>query len=81
MAIAKNPRRSTTADPDRQAAAFIAGAGQPADATNEDANRKPIMVRFPPELLTRIDRAAKRLGLTRSAFIVSSAAERLERME
>ena len=39
------------------------------------------MVRFPPELLTRIDRAAKRLGLTRSAFIVSSAAERLERME
>jgi hypothetical protein len=82
MAIAKNPRRKTSeTDADRQAAAFISGAGQPADAATDDAVRRPIMVRFPPELLTRIDRAPKRLGLTRSAFIVSSAAERLERME
>ncbi len=34
-----------------------------------------------PEMLARIDRAAKRLGISRSAFIVSSTAERLERME
>jgi len=32
-------------------------------------------------MIDRIDQAAKRLGISRSAFIVSSAAERLERME
>ena len=32
-------------------------------------------------MLIRIDRAAKRLGISRSAFIVSSTAEKLERME
>ena len=32
-------------------------------------------------MLARIDRAANRLGLTRSGFIVLSTAERLTRME
>jgi predicted HicB family RNase H-like nuclease len=54
----------------------------PEEAQEESqANKKPIMVRVDPELLKRIDRAAKRLGISRSAFIVSSTAERLERME
>jgi hypothetical protein len=39
------------------------------------------MIRIDPPLLERIDRGAKRLGLSRSAFIVSSAAEKLEKME
>jgi predicted transcriptional regulator len=38
------------------------------------------MIRIPPDLIKRIDRGAKRLGITRSAFIVQSAAEKLERM-
>ena len=85
MAIAKNPKRNQTATTDQEAEAFIAGAGQPFTAepsTDEPKpNKKPIMVRIDPAMVQRIDRAAKRLGISRSAFIVSSAAERLERME
>lgn len=80
MAIAKNPKRSLSASNDQEAEAFISGAGpQATDKSNQ--NKKPIMVRIDPDILKRIDRAAKRLGISRSAFIVSSVAERLERME
>jgi hypothetical protein len=79
MAIAKNPRRNTSETTDRQAEAFISGAG--ADLTEPtDQNRKPTMIRIPPNILKRIDDGAKRLGISRSAFIVQSAAEKLERM-
>jgi hypothetical protein len=106
MAIAKNPKRHTnaasTVDKEREAEAFISGAGQgtqgmigaPGASEGQgasgreeaatiplDQNKKPIMVRVDPDILERIDKAAKRLGISRSAFIVSSAAERLERME
>ena len=40
-----------------------------------------VKIRIDPDLLERIDRGAKRLGISRSAFLVSSAAEKLERME
>lgn len=76
MAIAKNPKRNPT---DKKADAFISAAAEPPAQASE--RRQPIMLRVPPDLLPRIDRAAKRLGLSRSAFIVSSAAERLNRME
>jgi hypothetical protein len=79
MAIAKNPQRSTAARAERDAKAFIAGAGR--HGHDETPNKQPIMIRIAPDLLERIDRAAKRLGLSRSAFLVSSAAERLERMD
>ncbi len=83
MAIVKNPKRNTTENSDRQAEAFISGAGQPSQhpVDDRDPNKKPIMIRVAPSMLERIDHAAKRLGISRSAFIVSSAAERLERME
>ncbi len=80
MAITKNPKRNQTAITERQAEAFVSGAGQQSP-DEPDANKKPIMIRIDPGLLERIDRAAKRLGISRSAFIVSSTAERLERME
>jgi hypothetical protein len=80
MAIAKNPLRNTPAAPDRQAEAFISGAGVKTKESPEQ-NRKPTMIRIPPDILTRIDSGAKRLGISRSAFIVQSAAEKLERME
>jgi hypothetical protein len=76
MAIAKNPKRNLSAINERDADAFISGAGRP----EHDGNKKPTMIRIDPELLQRIDRGAKRLGISRSAFIVSSAAEKLERM-
>ncbi len=91
MAIVKNPKRNLAVVPaadDRQAEAFISGAGQqPAQPSPDPApkeaqeNKKPIQIRVDPELLKRIDRAAKRLGISRSAFIVSSTAEKLESME
>ena len=80
MAIAKNPKRNNSAATEKDAEAFISGVGQ--QATEErDENKKPIMIRIDPAMLERIDRAARRLGISRSAFIVSSTAERLERME
>ena len=52
------------------------------DSSGEgEGNRKLIPVRIPVAMLARIDHAANRLGLTRSGFIVLSAAERLTRME
>lgn len=91
MAIAKNPQRNRSATPkksvEEQAEAFISGvsgadeSGAAPEREEPGGNKKPIMVRVDPEILVRIDRAAKRLGISRSAFIVSSAVERLERME
>jgi hypothetical protein len=76
MSIAKNPKRNTS---DQRAAAFIASAGDP--SPGEEGNRKLVPVRIPIAMLARIDRAASCLGLTRSGFIVLSAAERLTCME
>jgi Ribbon-helix-helix protein, copG family len=82
MAIAKiSKRHHQTAASEREAEAFISSAGQHGTAKDRDANKKPTMIRVAPDLLERIDRGAKRLGISRSAFIVSSAAEKLERME
>ncbi len=84
MAIAKNPVRNANEAKDQQAADFIAKAGKAepvAEKTAKAANRKPTMIRIPPALLERIDQGATRLGISRSAFIVQSAAEKLERME
>jgi hypothetical protein len=76
MAITKNPKRNTS---EKKAEAFISGAGELNQ--EESARRTPVMLRIPSDMLPRIDKAAKRLGLTRSGFLVSSTAERLNRME
>jgi hypothetical protein len=77
MVIAKNPLRNKNETKEK---AFIAKSGQP-DLEASEGNRKPTMIRIPPDLLKRIDHGAKRLGISRSAFIVQSAAEKLERMD
>lgn len=81
MAIAKNPVRKTSETTEKKAAAFIAKAGKSGQDADRDTNRKPTMIRIPPALLERIDEGAKRFGISRSAFIVQSAAEKLERMD
>ena len=80
MAIAKNPLRNLKPAAEKQAEAFISGAVQPA-TESRDENKKPTIIRVDPELLQRIDKGAKRLGISRSAFFSSSAAEKLERMD
>lgn len=71
MAIARKPNRSTpdtqTADPEKAAEAFIAGAGgAPEQAV---VHKTPVMIRFDRELLDRVDAAAKRRGISRSAWV------------
>ncbi len=80
MAIVKSPKRIRSVSVERKAEAFISGADRLAEDDREE-NKKPTMIRIAPELLQRIDKAARRLGISRSAFIVSSAARELERME
>jgi len=81
MTIARNPKRNLAVTSENQVQALISGAGQAAVAVEPEQNKKPIMIRIAPGMIDRIDRAAKRLGISRSAFIVSSAAVRLESME
>lgn len=68
MAIARKPGAPP---PAREGAAekFIAGAGQATATVPEGSRRKPAMVRFDADLLARVDRAAKRRGISRSAWI------------
>lgn len=84
MAIAKTPERPTSQTKEQREEAFIKKAAlvkpEPPPADQPTANKKPTMIRIPPDLIKRIDQGAKRLGITRSAFIVQSAAEKLERM-
>ena len=66
MAIAKKPKRQQPEKCDEQAASrFIAGAEEP----KVKARKTPTTLRFDPNLLERIDAAAKRRGVSRSAWI------------
>jgi uncharacterized protein (DUF4415 family) len=73
MAIAKKPSRSTTntqpADPEKAAEAFIAGAGGAPSPEQADTRKAPVMIRFDRDLLERVDAAAKRRGISRSAWV------------
>lgn len=64
MTIGKKPNRQQT-ESERAASQFIAGAAKP-----KGVERKtPTTLRFDPELLARIDAAAKHRGISRSAWI------------
>lgn len=86
MAIARRPNvnRSPTSDRDAEQAAnaFIHGAGKAADekptVPATDARKTPIMLRFNGELLRRVDTAAKRRGISRSAWIAFKVSEALD---
>jgi predicted HicB family RNase H-like nuclease len=66
MSIAKKPERNQPAPRvEREASRFIAGAEKQA----EQGHRTATTLRFDPALLHRIDAAAKRRGVSRSAWI------------
>jgi hypothetical protein len=80
MAIAKKPGNRSALDVgDAAAERFIAAAApqpavQPSDrqepiAAVSKLRRKPAMVRFDAKLLARVDAAAERRGISRSAWI------------
>jgi transposase-like protein len=81
MNIARNPNRNagraTPAASKKQAKKFIRGKSGPAAARELVG----VLINFDRELLDRITQAAREMGLNRSAFIVSAAAEKLRPLE
>jgi hypothetical protein len=85
MAIARKPGSKPAAAADAKAESFISAAGQappqPAVAAGENdggGRRQPVMIRFDKELLARVDKAARRRGVNRSAwisYVISTALE------
>lgn len=85
MAIARKPGSKPAAAADAKAESFISAAGQaptppPIAAGDSEAHgrRQPVMIRFDKELLARVDKAARRRGVNRSAwisYVISTALE------
>lgn len=71
MAIATKPKRKSADD-------FIAGAAKPEEAAGEESGKKVTTLRFPQDLLTRIDKAAKHRGISRTAFILYAVSRALD---
>lgn len=87
MAIARRPGSNRAAPPlaavqERAAEAFIQGAAKAAAEPEGGGGRKtPIMLRFDAALLRRVDSAAKRRGISRSAWIAFKVSEALDAEE
>lgn len=87
MAIARKPssNRPVALAPDREKAAevFIQAAANDGvvsagDLPADGARKIPIMLRFNAGLLRRVDTAAKRRGISRSAWIAFKVSEALD---
>jgi hypothetical protein len=82
MTIAKRPQRNTSASSqgdDRAVDAFISSAGKPEVSVDVVESRKtPVMIRFDRALLERVDTAAKRRGISRSAWIQFTVSRALD---
>jgi len=61
---------------DKRAEKFIRAAS--ANETEEEGRFVQTPIRFPPALLARIDRAAKKRGLNRSSWIRYAATKELD---
>lgn len=90
MAIAKRPA-SNRADidkfisgaGDKATASSAKSASKPAKKTvaatkEKGPNKEPILIRVPPDLLERIDEAARQRGISRAAWLVSVASRALD---
>ncbi len=86
MAIARRPNSNRVAVPaaaqDKAAEVFIQGAGKQttfaSDELSDGLRKTPIMLRFDAGLLRRVDTAAKRRGISRSAWIAFKVSEALD---
>lgn len=78
--IAKKPKSPSK---EIKAQKFIRAGAQPAAvASNGNARQiKPVLIGFEAALLARIDAAAAQMGLSRTAFVNMSCAERAGRVE
>jgi hypothetical protein len=67
MAIAKKPNRPQIDIASEKAAeSFIAGAERP---STKRQKKIPVLIRFDPHILERVDEAAGRKGISRSAWV------------
>jgi hypothetical protein len=77
LAIAHMPKRKPIPNREEAAAAkFIEGAAATAPASG--AKRTPAMIRFDATLLARVDKAARRRGVSRSAWIAFTLSKALD---
>ena len=75
MPIGKKPKKQRIAtDRERAAEQFIAAASEP----EAEPRKVTTTLRFDAELLARIDAAAKRRGVSRSAWILYNLSRALE---
>lgn len=86
MAIAKKPKRTTKTD-EQAAQAFISGARkeesapQKAESPEDVQKPKPVLLRFDPDLLARVDAAAKHRGVSRTAWVQYTLSVALDQEE
>ncbi len=73
--VPHNVKPSSSTETDRKAAAFIAGSGKA--SAPADASKTVVNLRFDSALLAKIDAAAKRQGVTRTAWLHRAAFDAL----
>jgi predicted HicB family RNase H-like nuclease len=82
MAIARRPnvnrKMTPVGEQERAAETFIHGAVKTEAPATEGVRKTPIMLRFDAALLRRVDTAAKRRGISRSAWIAFKVSEALD---
>ncbi len=88
MAVTKMPGRKPTPNQEAAAAKFIEGASTPlrigmaaVSATAvvvPGVRRTPAMIRFDAVLLARVDHAARRRGVSRSAWVAFTLSKALD---
>ena len=91
MAIVKRPKPNLTPvvpaeERERKIEAFIAGtepaeAARPEPEPNREPKRARVMMRFDPALLKQIDAAARRRGVSRTAWLHMVASRALDQGE
>jgi uncharacterized protein (DUF4415 family) len=75
MAVARKPVSNPAAS-EENVQRFIAKAAQP--APEERAKRIMVTIRFDADLLARVDRAARRRGISRAAWVQYVASSALD---
>lgn len=85
QSINDSVRTEGTKVDETKAEAFIAGANEPilkaSMAKKQKAERLPVLIRFDPVLLRKVEEAAQRRGISRSAWIQYVLSVALEKGE
>ena len=82
MAIQRKPKRSTPSGDDSAVQDFITGTARtPQGEEKTRAKKTPVTMKLASDLLARIDQAAARAGVSRTAWISMMASDALKRVE